>query len=353
LLFQKCVFGTDEQAKQTNKTINDSLIKDARKEENTQSLLLLGAGESGKSTILKQFKILHLNGFTHEEFDDFRRDIRINVLQTITGLCRAALSAPENVISPDLQVDVESFAKIHEYDTVLTPELGAKILRLWNDQSIRTAYRNHGDAQIQSNAEHLMESVERISDVDYHPSVEDILYCRVRTTGVVEIRFTIEDYRFRVVDVGGQRSERKKWVNFFDGITALLYVVALDEYDLTLFEDGTTNRMHESLRLFEEMCNQLVFAKTPTILFLNKKDLLKEKLEKVKLSDYFPEYKGESDYHAACSFIKDKYLALNRCEKKIYTHFTCATSTKNIKKVFDDVKHSVLMTNLAGAGVMM
>ena len=43
---------------------------------------------------------------------------------------------------------------------------------------------------------------------------------------------------FRVVDVGGQRSERKKWIHCFEDVTAILFFVALSEYDMTLREDA-------------------------------------------------------------------------------------------------------------------
>ena len=44
----------------------------------------------------------------------------------------------------------------------------------------------------------------------------------------------------RVVDVGGQRSERRKWIQCFDDVRAVLFVCALSGYDMTLFEDGKT-----------------------------------------------------------------------------------------------------------------
>jgi hypothetical protein len=56
-------------------------------------------------------------------------------------------------------------------------------------------------------------------------------------------------------------------------VTAVLFCVALSEYDLKLYEDDTTNRMHESIKLFKEICNTKWFVNTSMILFLNKKDL--------------------------------------------------------------------------------
>ena len=41
-------------------------------------------------------------------------------------------------------------------------------------------------------------------------------------------------------DVGGQRSERKKWIHCFEGVTAIIFCVALSAYDLVLAEDEET-----------------------------------------------------------------------------------------------------------------
>ena len=46
----------------------------------------------------------------------------------------------------------------------------------------------------------------------------------------------------RMFDVGGQRSERKKWIHCFEGVTAIIFCVALSGYDLVLAEDEEMNR---------------------------------------------------------------------------------------------------------------
>lgn len=47
-------------------------------------------------------------------------------------------------------------------------------------------------------------------------------------------------------DVGGQRSERKKWIHCFEGVTAIIFCVALSAYDLVLAEDEEMVRDRES-----------------------------------------------------------------------------------------------------------
>ena len=125
------------------------------------------------------------------------------------------------------------------------------------------------------------------------PSVKDVLMSRTKTTGVTELDFNMGPSKIKLVDVGGQRNERKKWMHCFQDVTAVIFVVALSEYDLKLYEDNTTNRMFESLRLFKEICNSRWFTNTAIILFFNKSDLFEAKLQKSDLSVCFPDYKGD------------------------------------------------------------
>ena len=107
---------------------------------------------------------------------------------------------------------------------------------------------------------------------------------------MLETAFDIEDIIFRLVDVGGMRSERRKWIHCFEDVTAIIFCVALSEYNLKLYEDNETNRMHESLQLFKELCSTKWFQFTPFVLFLNKKDIFEEKIKRVPLTVCFPDY---------------------------------------------------------------
>jgi len=93
-------------------------------------------------------------------------------------------------------------------------------------------------------------------------------------------------------DVGGQRSERKKWIHCFENVTAIIFLVAISAYDQVLVEDETVNRMQEALTLFDSICNSKWFVKTSIILFLNKIDIFKEKLLTSPLNQFFPDFDG-------------------------------------------------------------
>lgn len=136
------------------------------------------------------------------------------------------------------------------------------------------------------------DSIDRIAAHDYLPNDQDVLRSRVKTTGITETTFIIGDLTYRMFDVGGQRSERKKWIHCFENVTTILFLVAISEYDQLLFEDETVNRMQEALTLFDSICNSRWFIKTSIILFLNKIDRFKEKLPVSPMQNYFPDYDG-------------------------------------------------------------
>jgi len=155
-----------------------------------------------------------------------------------------------------------------------------------------------------------------------------------------------------MVDVGGQRNERKKWMHCFEGVTALLFVAAVSEYDQMLYEDENVKRMDESLMLFENICNSRWFRDTSVILFLNKCDLFREKLKTVPLQKCFVEYDGDGSYESACEFMEKEFMKRNHYKKPIYCHVTCATDERNVKVVFNGVKDIVIRNALDTAGLV-
>ena len=106
----------------------------------------------------------------------------------------------------------------------------------------------------------------------YIPTDQDILRTRVRSTGIVEERFKVKGYVLRVFDVGGQRSERKKWIHCFENVNVLVFVAAICEYDQSLFEDESINRLDESTMLFESIAGSRWFERSAFVLLLNKSE---------------------------------------------------------------------------------
>jgi len=124
---------------------------------------------------------------------------------------------------------------------------------------------------------------------------------------------------FQMIDVGGQRSERKKWIHCFDDAKAVIFVAALSDYDVILNEDPDLNRMEESIRLFDSVCNNRWFVTACMILFLNKLDIFTKKLTQgsSKISVTFPKYKGGNDYQSAASFFQVSFVTYFSLQQQV------------------------------------
>lgn len=352
-----CAISTvaDKEAIERSKKIDKDLRADQERQAREVKLLLLGAGESGKSTIVKQMKIIHETGYSPEECEQYRPVVYSNTIQSLMAIIRAMGQLKIDFVDMTRADDARQFFTLASAadEGEMTPELANFMKRLWHDGGVQHCFSRSREYQLNDSAPYYLNALDRISQQGYVPTQQDVLRTRVKTTGIVETDFSFKDLNFKLFDVGGQRSERKKWIHCFEGVTAIIFVVALSGYDLVLAEDEEMNRMIESMKLFDSICNTKWFVETSIILFLNKKDLFEEKIVKSPLTICFPEYTGSSTYEESAAYIRMKFENLNKRkdQKEIYTHFTCATDTHNIQFVFDAVTDVIIKNNLKDCGL--
>jgi len=343
------------------KAFDAVLDKEHEDAKQINKLLLLGAGESGKSTLFKQMIKLYGVGFSDQD----RKNTYVKVVHTNVIICMKALCGQtQQHADPPVSDKLMDFKrKIDDLkgDEDLTPALAQGIAALWEDPGVQSTYEKRNVFQLNDSCKYLLSRVADLAKEDYVPTDLDILSVRVRTTGIVQNEFKIDGNMFQIYDVGGQRNERKKWIHCFENVTAVIFVVAINEYDQQLYEDETVNRMTEALTLFDEICNSRWFKKTSMIVFFNKADLFKEKLEKKSISVCFADYKGSQDFEESSKYIIQLFLSRNRQKditkfdgspKKIYTHVTCATDSTAMRVVFNSVKDIIIRVSLEAAGLV-
>ncbi|XP_017552760.1 guanine nucleotide-binding protein G(z) subunit alpha [Colossoma macropomum] len=346
----------EKEAARRSRRIDRHLRSESQRQRREIKLLLLGTSNSGKSTIVKQMKIIHSGGFNLEACKEYKPLILYNAIDSLTRIIRALTTLKIDFHNPDRAYDaVQLFALTGPAESKgeITPELLGVMKRLWADSGVQECFQRSNEYHLEDNTAYYLNDLDRISAPEYIPTVEDILRSRDMTTGIVENKFTFKELTFKMVDVGGQRSERKKWIHCFEGVTAIIFCVELSGYDLKLYEDNQTSRMAESLRLFDSICNNNWFTNTSLILFLNKKDLLAEKIKRIPLTVCFADYKGQNTYEEAAVYVQRQFEDLNRNKetKEIYSHFTCATDTSNIQFVFDAVTDVIIQNNLKYIGL--
>mmetsp|Transcript_4948 Transcript_4948/g.6532 ORF Transcript_4948/g.6532 Transcript_4948/m.6532 type:complete len:276 (+) Transcript_4948:276-1103(+) len=220
-------------------------------------------------------------------------------------------------------------------DIAITVVQAKAIRKLYKSEAIQNAYARRNEYWILDACDYYMEHVPRFAADDYVPDDRDLVMCRIRTTGRVldaklKVRFrergeTDPEYiTYEIIDVGGQRNERKKWVQMVSNVKAIIFLVNLAGYNQVLYENKEINRMREALEVFGKITGWRdesksntggrhvlkggdLFKHLPIYLLLNKKDIFEKMIYKVGLDKTFPEYQGGSKSDEAIDFIKETF----------------------------------------------
>ncbi|XP_018406869.1 PREDICTED: guanine nucleotide-binding protein G(s) subunit alpha isoform X2 [Cyphomyrmex costatus] len=291
-----------------------------------------------------------------------------------TGYSCSTIASAMSTLTPPVTLGDMSNQSRMEYvlevssspDFDYPPEFYEIVETLWKDRGVQQSFERSNEYQLIDCAKYFLDKVAIVKQPDYTPTEQDILRCRVLTSGIFETRFQVDKVNFHMFDVGGQRDERRKWIQCFNDVTAIIFVTACSSYNMVLREDPTKLRLRESLDLFKSIWNNRWLRTISVILFLNKQDLLAEKVKagKHKLEDYFPEFSRYQtpvepgitdsaeipDVIRAKYFIRDEFLRISTAsgdgKHYCYPHFTCAVDTENIKRVFNDCRDIIQRMHL-------
>lgn len=355
-----------EQEK-TNRRINGE-IKTRKKEiRKIFNILLLGSGGCGKSTFLKQMKIIESEeGNVAEPFplEERRTKWRMIVFSNIFSGIRVLLeqmqvlrirfSNSENERKGREIMDIESFQAFLTADrTKIRPDFALKVETLWADPGIQSCFERRSEYQLEDSTQYFLDNLEHVLEENYIPSVEHVLHVRVKTEQIYHQDIPLKKGgTMRMIDVGGQRIYREKWIHYFSEVVTIIFITSLSEFNLKLEEDQNVSRTDESLGLFQKIAENKFFLNTCVILFLNKKDLLQQKLQRgVNFQDYFPEFdpddfEDKPDYPKEAEYMMNLYTEkvedLFHEDRPLYSHVTCATDTNNVKIIWNVVRNTIL-----------
>jgi guanine nucleotide-binding protein subunit alpha-12 len=166
----KCLFNysaEEIERREQSRRIDKILKQDEPKFRRLVKLLLLGAGESGKSTFLKQMKIIHGFKFDPVAVEEFRSIIYQNVVQGMKVLVDARQKLgipwefPENQVHADV---VMQFSNRHlplDEDTFLT--FAGPVQILWKDASVKTAFDRRREFQLVDSVQYFFDNLDRIA----------------------------------------------------------------------------------------------------------------------------------------------------------------------------------------------
>ncbi|VDC03814.1 unnamed protein product [Peniophora sp. CBMAI 1063] len=235
------------------------------------------------------------------------------------------------------------------------------MLRLWHNRTVRTrlAIRK---VRLEEESGFFLDDLERITHPNYTPSEDDVLKARLKTIGVSEHKFEMEagDQRgteWRIVDVGGSRFQcAATWVPFFDDVDAIIFLAPISAFDQVLSEEERVNRLEDSVLLWKAMCSNKLLANVDLVLFLNKCDILKRKLDNgVPLVRYVKSYGDRpNDVENACKYFLSKFGAIQRSSsplpRKFYGFCTSVTDSVTTAGILASGKSTSLHTAFFAGG---
>eukprot|EP00470_Lotharella_oceanica_P007527 CAMPEP_0170198462 /NCGR_PEP_ID=MMETSP0040_2-20121228/68782_1 /TAXON_ID=641309 /ORGANISM="Lotharella oceanica, Strain CCMP622" /LENGTH=427 /DNA_ID=CAMNT_0010448447 /DNA_START=45 /DNA_END=1328 /DNA_ORIENTATION=+ len=314
-------------------------------------LLILGAGASGKSSLAKQMNHMYGTGYSKLELEFLTPILYGEIIRAVQSLINLMERvAEEKGTSIAMNSKLEDVRIFQEMDSMaersLSVDLAAKATAFWTDPDVQEAYaeRMH-EFDLPEFLAYFLDKAEAIAAPGYVASVGDYIRSYTRTTGIFDSRLYSRP-KFTLVDVGGQRSQRKKWRHCFkEDISAVLFTVGLSGYHECLEEDPTTNRLVEALTLYEEVCNAEWSQKATIFLLLNKRDVFKERIKRIDIRECpaLEKFEGDSkNFMETLAYIKDCFLQRSKNHPDVHCHATCATDRSDIAMVFRDVSDATL-----------
>lgn len=174
--------------------LSAEIKRDKKNKKRDRRVLILGTGEAGKSTIMKQMYIIHKNGFPQEFIDRKRETIAHNIVDALTALLEGLDFQEDN----ELKSDDQLFEAFERFDTLseITPAsifaLADDISLLWKSPPVQAAYSRRNQFQLVQCAEYFLSCVHRVMDSNNELTNDDILQARVRTTGIEEHKFEMK-----------------------------------------------------------------------------------------------------------------------------------------------------------------
>ncbi|KIY66334.1 guanine nucleotide binding protein, alpha subunit [Cylindrobasidium torrendii FP15055 ss-10] len=388
----------DPDAQRVSDAIDDALKVEKKKrdkaEKNQVKVLLLGQGESGKSTTLKNFRLAYDPEGWQEERASWRAVIQLNVCRSVHILLADSTDELLNLrLAPLKRVEADLMRRLGAASYEDTPdgqppevylramtsipqandaEAQAVLFACLSD--IQTLYasaksqRSQDGRGIEESSGFFLNDVERICAPDYTPSDEDVMRARLRTTGVQEWRIRFHNTTstlglnaaygqdWVIYDVGGCRTARHAWLPFFENINAIIFLAPLSPFDQTLAEDPSVNRLDDTIRIWKFITASKLLSRTTLVVFLNKCDLLRRKLRKgVRFADYVTTYDGENEAGVVVKWMRDKFKDVAKSNapagtnRPVYLYATSVTDTRATSVTLKTVHDGILRAHLKSA----
>eukprot|EP01126_Amoeba_proteus_P017036 TRINITY_DN1804_c1_g1_i4.p1 TRINITY_DN1804_c1_g1~~TRINITY_DN1804_c1_g1_i4.p1 ORF type:complete len:353 (-),score=77.17 TRINITY_DN1804_c1_g1_i4:71-1129(-) len=335
-------------------------IKACAQKVNATKVLLLGTGNSGKSTFCKQLSLLYGGNNQYLEYQrvpkTFLQLIEDSILFSIQAISRYITEQDQVGWPPSDLVSItdrgQSLSKQNFFDDVTL---------FFQDDMVKRVLAEKGDYLFLPGGTygmtHIINNLPKYYAPNFVPSDEDLVTVRIKTTGINETYFEANRTHFVICDVGGQRSERRKWIKCFSDVDAVVFFVAINEYDMQVEEARNVDALMDSLDQWKSITSLDILHETCFILFLNKIDLFKEKIKHVPLTSIFGDYSSFSETLESREEVEKGIAYFEKAYRKtfkgkhLHVHPTCILDQNLCQKIFSSIQDVIVMSALDYSGL--
>lgn len=342
------MFGASRARKRSRK-IDSEMLQEFHESCKGIKVLILGTSNSGKSTAIKQLRVLYGEPYTEKELQKFRRLVHSNTLSFIVQLYELALEEGDGILSAKDENDVYCISPAAEID-----ESTANLInRLWMDPGIQQAYLDRAKAEIPESAKYFITKASEFAGEDYLPSPSDILQIRIPTKTLVTTNIEIDGTPFTFYDVSAQENSRKKWLHQFKNVEVILFVASLGDFNVISSQDPTRIKLDLALEMFKEVMETEEFKEKSTILLLNKFDVLQDKIKQNIDPSEIHDPSGKKPWHnyesgkkvsaaRAQTYFVDRFKACHKRAKPPLIRCACALESESIDEVFREMENTII-----------
>eukprot|EP01084_Bolivina_argentea_P317270 550080_1 len=385
--------------------INQTLQQDKQYAKESTKLLMIGVNKGGKTTIIQQLNAIHNptqfnNNHYKSQFIPDIHDQCIKQMQLILQLLDDKFYYPseekEYSLSPQNIQIKQQFMHETEYKKILiygyihnaekqllsnanailsnecihlidiyisdkniinactdtklllSPRRVDLLKNLWMDPAVKKMYSNAKVSNIFETTAYFWDDIDRLCEYNYIPTSMDLLSLYWKKSSKIEEKeFIISNQKITIIDPSGQQNERKKWIEQFEDVDAVIFVVSLAWYDMEWDSKTDFNMMEEALLLLQEIGRK--FWNTQIFVLLNKTDVFKEKIKMIPITvcSQFDEYKGDvKSYEECIAFIENVFANGSEYQEdlNIKCMQICAMDKETIENVFNDIVKCLIVT---------
>jgi len=248
-------------------------------------IALVGSGGSGKTTLVKQWRIIHGEYDLEADQTNIKFILAYNIFQGLLDLVEFLEEKEiKNKANREFAKEILESNSYKEFDP-WNERTVKRSQSLWKDPGVQKFVKSHDIKKIdmEFNLVYTLANMERLAKPDSRITEMDVLMARQRTTGLAFSSFATTEPKitWKFIDAGGQPTEIKKWKFALEKAQVVIFTVGLDDFNVSSYSDKSKTIMDESLELFRKVVDEESENKV-VLLFLNKTDLFEEKLGQLK-----------------------------------------------------------------------